>query len=383
MNQIAEQPAAAPAPIIVNRPSRGPAVVALFSLLLSIIAFAGALALWNSYSDNRRKIEDRVSDTRHEISDSIRPSIGSLTQRQDEISLAAGQLQQRQKAMDEQLAQASDAVTKLSGMVQGGRRTWQLYEVEYLLLTANDRLQLQRDVTGALRALEAASQRIAQISDPLLTGVREKIIQELAALRAVPAPDYQQIILSLATLESEVPTLPLQFSVPGKYERPKNVEDKMAEPEGRWERFLRALRKGLRGLANIRKEGRPLEPLLPPDQEFFLYQNLTLKLETARLAVLQRDTETYRTSVAGARTWLEQFYAPKNPQVTAAIRELASLEHEQLAWPLPDISGSLDLLRKQMEVRKLQPTLITPVEPGPEAQPEAQPDAKSAPKPTP
>jgi uroporphyrin-3 C-methyltransferase len=379
MNQIAEQPAATPAPIIVNRPSRGPAVVALFALLLSIIAFAGALALWNSYSDNRRKIEDRLSDTRHEISDSIRPSIGSLTQRQDEISLAAGQLQQRQKVMDEQLTQAADAVTKLSGMVQGGRRTWQLYEVEYLLLTANDRLQLQHDVQGALRALEAASQRIAQVSDPLLTGVREKIIQEVAALRAVPAPDYQQIILSLATLESEVPTLPLQFSVPDKYERPKNPEDKMAEPEGRWDRFVRALRKALRGLANIRREGRPLEPLLPPEQEFFLYQNLTLKLETARLAVLQRDTETYRTSIASARSWLEQFYAQKNPQVVAAIRELAALEHEQLAWPLPDISGSLDLLRKQMEVRKLAPTQLTPVEP--EAKP--APDAKAEPKKTP
>src|SRR6185295_10428458 len=111
-----------------------------------------------------------------------------------------------------------------------------------------------------IRALEAASQRIAGMSDPLLTPVRERVIQELAALRALPQPDVQEIMLTLATLVGEVPQLPLQFTAPEHYTPPSIAEDKTTEPLSGWARFLHALRKALRGLAYLRRDDTPLEP---------------------------------------------------------------------------------------------------------------------------
>jgi uroporphyrin-3 C-methyltransferase len=126
---------------------------------------------------------------------------------------------------------------------------------------------------------------------------------------------------------------------------------------------MQMMARALRGLAVIRRENRPLEPLLPPEQAYFLYQNLQLKLENARLSALYRDTEGFRASAAAARDWLQTYFAGADPQVAAAIKQLATLEHEQLNWTLPDVTGSLNLLRREMEARGVKPAAASPVAP--------------------
>jgi uroporphyrin-3 C-methyltransferase len=361
-------PGAAKPPVdILARPPAKPARVARtalwvlgISFVMGLIALLGALYLDKSFERKIARIELRTDEIRREIQDGLRPALRSVTERGDGLTAAGAQLTERVSKMDEQLGQTTAAQGQLSAMIQGGRRTWILYEVEYLLLNANDRLMLEADVAGALRALEAASQRLGVAADPQLLPVRARIAQELAELRAIPQPDVEDIALTLSTLGAGVPRMPLASSVPENFSAAAE-KSAPAAAQGRWERFLQMMARALRGLAIIRRENKPLEPLLPPDAAFFLYQNLQLKLENARLSALHRDTAGFRASVAGARGWLEAYFATGDPQVAATIKVLSTLEREQLAWTLPDVTGSLSLLRREMEARGVKPTQAAPV----------------------
>lgn len=346
-----------PAP---RRPTRTALWILALSFVMGLIALLGAVYLEKSFERKIERLQRNTDEIRREIQDGLRPGLRSLTERQDVTATAGAQLTARVEKMDEQLAQGIAAQAQLSSMIQGGRRTWILYEVEYLLLNANDRLLLEGDVVGAMRALEAANQRLGVAADPQLLSVRSRIVQELAALRAVPQPDVQTIALTLSTLAASVSRLPLRSRLPANFSSAPGAEP-AAAPQDRWERFLRMLSRALGGLATIRRDNKPLEPLLPPDQEFFLAQNLQLKLENARLSALHRDTQGFRGSVAGARAWLEEYYVIDDPQVAAAIKTLSGYEREELSWALPDVTGSLNLLRQEMEARGVKPTQAAPV----------------------
>jgi uroporphyrin-3 C-methyltransferase len=344
-----------------RRPTRTALWILALSFVMGLIALLGAIYLEKSFERKIGRLELRTDEIRREIQDGLRPNLRSLTERQDSLATTGTQLTERVSNMDEQLAQTTAAQGQLSSMIQGGRRTWILYEVEYLLLNANDRLLLEADVEGAVRALEAASQRLAVAADPQLLPVRARIAQELAALRAVPQPDVEAISLTLSSLAATASRMPLQSRAPENFSAAPDAP--VAAPaEGRWERFVQMMSRALRSLAIIRHENRPLEPLLPPGQEFFLYQNLQLKLENARLSALHRDTAGFRASVTAARGWLQEYFASNDPQVTAAIKALSSMEREELNWTLPDVTGSLNLLRQAMEARGVRPTQVAPAE---------------------
>lgn len=364
------------------RPARTAIWVLGISFVMGVIAIAGALYLDRSFEKKIARLNLRADEMRREIQDGLRPNLRSLTERQDAFASIGTQLTERIARMDEQLGQTTSAQGQLSSMIQGGRRTWILYEVEYLLLNANDRLLLEGDVAGALRALDAASQRLGVAADPQLLPVRARIAQEVAALRAVPQPDVESMALTLSTMIAAVPRLPLEFAVPKNFSASRNdAPIAPATEQTRWDRFVHMLSRALRGLAVIRRDNRPVEALLPPDQEFFLTQNLQLKLENARLAALRRDTPGFRASVTSAREWLQEFYAESDPQVAAVIRELSGFERQELSWTLPDVTGSLNLLRDQMEARGVKPagaapvppTVPTPVPPAPAADTAAPP----------
>ncbi|MGH8455017.1 MAG: uroporphyrinogen-III C-methyltransferase, partial [Nevskiales bacterium] len=179
-----------------KRPARTALWVLAMSFVMGLIALLGAVYLEKSFERKIDRLQRSTDEIRREIQDGLRPGLRSLTERQDSLATTSTQLTGQVARMDEQLAQGTAAQGQLSSMIQGGRRTWILYEVEYLLLNANDRLQLEGDVAGALRALEAANQRLGVAADPQLLSVRARIAQELAALRAVPQPDVESIALT-------------------------------------------------------------------------------------------------------------------------------------------------------------------------------------------
>jgi uroporphyrin-3 C-methyltransferase len=99
-------------------------------------------------------------------------------------------------------------------------------------------------------------------------------------------------------------------------------------------------------MVSVRRTDATDAALLAPGERWFLYRNLELELESARLAALQGDRANYQQSLASARRWLETRFDRNDAGVQSALDALAELQSVEFIATWPDISGSLTELRR-------------------------------------
>ncbi|WP_369600140.1 uroporphyrinogen-III C-methyltransferase [Hahella sp. SMD15-11] len=316
-------------------------LVCILVLILSLLLGAGGWMLWQQQQQLRTDV-----NTLSELRDSVR------TERERILDEASTRLretlaltEERQKATEERLqAQLSQLAAKVLQQSATSRTDWLLAEAEYLLRLANQRLALERDVKGAAKLLEAADAVVAEADDPALYPVREALAQELAALKATGLPDRTGLFLRLNALAAQVDKLNQRVFV-APVETATSVGDASATAETSWDGRLARLKQQVEKYLVIRRLDAPVEPLLSPDQIAYLKANLRLMLEQAQLAVLQQNQEVYQASLDKASEWLQRWLVGQDASTRALLNELEALRKVEIRPGLPDISGSLRLLK--------------------------------------
>jgi uroporphyrin-3 C-methyltransferase len=89
--------------------------------------------------------------------------------------------------------------------------------------------------------------------------------------------------------------------------------------------------------------------MLPPEQRYFLIQNLQLKLENAKAALMGQDMILYRDSLNGALAWVDEYFLADDPGVAGFKGQLQDLVARNIAPQLPDISTSLRVLQEKRQ----------------------------------
>ena len=274
---------------------------------------------------------------------------------------------QRITGLEEAMKQLQDNVNTLSNTLSemhenrpDSNEDWALAEVEYLLIIATHRLVLEQDVATALKAMEAASLRLESLADSGLIPVRAQITSDMNRLRAVNTVNVTGLSIYLADLVEKVHDLPVkkpELHTPDT----GTGESRQARPEknGRnLSNIFSEIWNELKSLVVIRKTGDVKNVLLLPDQEYFLYQNLRLELENARISVLMRNTENLRTSVRLIINWLQTYFDTSDSGVANILDSLNKMVILKLDPELPDISSSLESLRAYMHQRDTAQVLI-------------------------
>jgi uncharacterized protein HemX len=282
----------------------------------------------------------------HELADA-EGQLESLRERQDDLAQSLHQAQDDLVKLQDRAERADQALARIEADVKGGRRRAQLYEVEQLLLLANERARLAHDARGAATALELADQRLAELAEPRLYDVRKALADERAALLALPQADRASAVLALDGLIDHARSLPLR-SRPGVPSAPASAAQ-TSPTGGFWARGWASFKTLLRAVFVVRRTDRPLAPLLPPEQEALVEQLYLLKLESARAALLEGDSDAFRSALDSAAQWLADYYRLEDPAVAAARAQIQRLRALDLWPPLPDLSRSLDLLRAALD----------------------------------
>ncbi|WP_192035853.1 uroporphyrinogen-III C-methyltransferase [Halomonas sp. YLGW01] len=236
---------------------------------------------------------------------------------------------------------------ELNSQQQTDEREWLHAEVAYLLRLANQRLQLERDVGGAMALLETADTRLGEANNPALLPVRRAVAEELAKLDAVPNVDRTGLYLSLNAQQEQLAELPLkqdvaEIAAEGSIETP---------PSGDWQQQLERFGSELKDLVTVRRHEQALEALITPEQESYLRQNVRLVLEQAQLALLKEEPELYRASLDKAVTLIEGYYNTEREGVQASLARLGELREVTIRPELPDISGSQQAMAHFIEKR--------------------------------
>ena len=261
---------------------------------------------------------------------------------------------QEQRLADENLrlqereAELRAAVADVHRRVGRSGTQWMIAETEYLLRIANHRLALARDTLTARTALELADQRLRDTEDPGWAGVRAQIARDITKLSTFEAPDIAGLSARLAATIEQVPQLQIARATIGAE---RTLPDTVArEPAERsWETLVEDLWAGFKDAVRIRERDQPVAAMLAPENQFFLYENLKLHLEAARLGLARGDQAAFASNLATALDWVARYFTTDgvSQAISATLTELGAIDIQP---PLPDISQSLRALTVRQQL---------------------------------
>ncbi|MBD3649256.1 MAG: uroporphyrinogen-III C-methyltransferase, partial [Pseudomonadales bacterium] len=264
-----------------------------------------------------------------------------------EIDARLGRIQsERQDDLAAIRRDVDSAVSEIRREMGTSSEDWLMAEVEYLLRLANHRVLLERDPEGAIALFQAADEIVRDAEGITAFELREAIANDIAKLKVVRKVDTDGIFLELSALKGLVGQLEQKKLAFTPAEEPETI--RAEEPSGWLDRILAMLKRAgtrLAGLVEYRSDSERITPVLPPDEEYYLRQNLTLKLQLAQLALLRGEKEVYTTSLAEARTWVMDNFANDDRVTRAMINGLDNLAQIDISREMPDVSDSLREVR--------------------------------------
>lgn len=313
------------------------------ALVVAIVALALVVASWVRFEHSQQKLTESLQTSLQKQQsqlDTLKQSAATRSELKSDVDTT----QQSLKSFSDRLDSMDATLTDLRRRSEQGRDAWIKAEAASLLMAANEQVQLNADPGLALKALAAADERLKLLSEPQLISVRQQIAREQVALRAVPEVDYTGMAATLTSLSESVGHWPLRRTAPEHYV-PGQQGNAKPPPTTLWQRFKAGLERMLKDIFTIHHLHKNIEPLLEPQQEYFLRQNLLLRLAAARAALLERDGAAFKSSTKLATHWLEAYFDTQNSGVKGAIEALTKMQQQQINPKLPDISASLRLLR--------------------------------------
>lgn len=337
--QMPQQQSGTVAPV---QPARG--LSARISLTQMALAVLILIFLWQ-WLDGRRAINDMQQQLAAKIAEmdgNNKANQMLLAQNQEQVRELFAKVTMLEARFAETQNQRA-ALEALYNDLSANRDESVLAEVEQLLLLAEQQLQLSANVKAALIAMQSADGRLKRANRPGLSGLRKAIGLDMDKLRALPGVDVTGISGQLNKLITAVDDLPLVYQ--------QRAANKQTAPtlapnnETAWQKLLREIWEEARQLVRIENTGKAEIPLLSGDQEFFLRENLKIRLLTARLALLSRDQNSYIQELKTAQLWISRYFDEKSDQGAQMSDELKKLAAYDIKVELPDIGDSLQAVR--------------------------------------
>jgi len=253
------------------------------------------------------------------------------------------------RQLGQKQSEQSDALALLYRDKLHNNEDWAIAEVEYLLIIAMHHLLLDENVIMALAAMEAADLRLKNLGDPGLLPVRQQLGADINQLRTVNQADIAGMAIYLAELVDLSAELPLKSEVIIKVNTTTSSDEDQindgVDVDPFWKRLPKIIWQEIKSLIVIKRTGEVKQALLLPGEEYFLYQNLRLELESARLSVLRADSGNLRASVTLIQSWIRQYFNTSDSAVTNVMETLDQMQAIELKPAMPDISSSLESLR--------------------------------------
>lgn len=276
-----------------------------------------------------------------------------VSRRLGELDLADKETRGVQKQLLEQFeaVQAKTALLEtrvgespqvLNQEIARGREEAALLEVEQAVTLASQQLQIAANTPAALAVLQHADTRLARLDRPQYLPLRKALTKDIDRLAGIPPVDVAGISVRLEQAITNVDKLPLAF--------PRRPQDRVEpapkpEPTTWWERVGGELWQEVKGLVRIQRFDRMEPALVAPSQEFFLRENLKLRLLNARLAMLSRNPAIYGSELKASQEWLNRHFIADDQSVKAMAVTIDQLQAVNVGAELPTLNDTLAALR--------------------------------------
>ena len=335
--------------------SKGKSAIPIIALIVAILLIggiaAGAYKGWEFFQQYDQAQKTTIDGLQSQLS--ITATQAQLDQRLKPLSRSVGQTDQKlgelKKGQDD-LTRSTEKLFELYGRDENG---WKLAEIEYLLSISQHKLVLENDFEGAAKTLDAASNRIAELADPGLLAVRVKISEEIAQLKTRVRPDLVGMTLLVSRLTQQIRSL-----TPG-YQSQTQVAEKVkaapAAPSNSTDQPLdQRIKTFVTSLVTI-KTTRPEAEKVIQTNVIDVKTTLEDQLKLTRWALLERDAFQYQKLMTDNTALFKEYFDLKNAANADFYDSLLSLQKSPIKPDLPDISGSLRMLKEIQKQRDIAP----------------------------
>lgn len=331
--------AAPPTADAVSSPGNGRRRSWFFVAALILLAI-GVAAAWIDARNAQRELRLDVAKRLSEIDAGEQSSRSTLKDTQENLREAQAKIALLENRLAESQTQQA-ALEALYRELAPSRDEWALTEIEQVLVLASQQLQLAGNVSSALAALQLADSKLQRLDRPQFVPLRRALGRDMDRLKAVPFVDVAGVSLRLDQAIAAVDTLPLaleeRLPAPPPPAAPKN--------EPAWRRFLGDVWQDVRQLVRVENLDRPAAPLLAPPQQYFLRENLKLRLLAARFDLLFRDQAGFRRDLDAADAWLRTYFDTQAQPVQTVQLLLKEARATDMAIEIPDLARSLEAVR--------------------------------------
>nr|CBX79001.1 uroporphyrinogen III methylase [Erwinia amylovora ATCC BAA-2158] len=320
-----------------------------------VIAIAIALAVGAGlymYGKHQAQLQTAASQTlAAQIAELQQQSISdkqSLMEKLTAQTSALDTARQQQAAMNQQLDELKQKVASISG---SDAQTWMLAQADYLVKMAGRKLWSDRDVTSAAALLKSADASLAEMNDPSMIGARRALAQDISTLSALSQVDYDGIILKLNQLSNGIDNLRLADN--------DSDDEPMDADSGALSSSLREWRQNLvkswhnfmDDFITIRRRDATAEPLLAPNQDVYLRENIRSRLLIAAQAVPRHQDEIYKQSIDTVSAWIRAWYDTSDANTKAYLDQLDDLSQQSISMDVPETLISQPIVDKLMQTR--------------------------------
>jgi len=374
--QPALQTAATPVQVVVKDTNwTQPAY--LLSGVLAVLLAANWWSSQNQISSLREEVARRLltADTTSSETKILAKNVQETAKEiQTKVILLEGK---QSEAQSQQLA-----LEQLYQDLSKNRDEWALAEIEQVLSTASQQLQLAGNVPGALIALQNADSRLAKSDKPQFITIRRAIAKDIEKLKALPSLDLPGIALRLDSVIAQVDRMPLWVDeksvvtatppkaplrvlqksqtaqAPEKSGKSGNKSDKTGQTDegvsdvtwsmrmqDAWQSFSSEMWGEVKQLVRIRNVETPDALLLTPTQSYFARENLKLRLLNARLALLSRNETVFRSDINAAQDAVAKYFDTRAKQTQTVQALLVQVQGSNLSIEMPSLSESLNAVR--------------------------------------
>ena len=325
------------------------------SLALSAIAIAIALAAGIGLYGLVKKQATNQTAT----SDALVTQVTALQQAQQTqkaeldavIKQQAAQLadaNRQQAELTKQLDEMQQKVATISGT---DAKTWLLAQADFLVKLAGRKLWSDQDVTTAAALLKSADASLGDMNDPSLITARRALTEDIASLATVSQVDYDGIILKVNQLSNQIDNLRLADNNDDDSpmdsdsgELSSSLSEWRINLQNSWQNFMDSF-------ITVRRRDETAVPLLAPNQDVYLRENLRSRLLVAAQAVPRHQEETYKQALDNVSTWVRAYYDTDDATTTAFLEDVDKLSQQNITMNVPDKLASQPILEKLMQTR--------------------------------
>jgi len=254
-------------------------------------------------------------------------------------------LQDHQKTVQELATEVSASLADVAQDIGTSGEDWLLAEVEYLIRLGSQRVLMEADPEGAIALYEAADTIVRDAEGILAFELRQALAADIVSLKGVNDLDVDGLFVKISALIDQIDLLK-QRQLP--YTDVENA-DPVEEPQDFLTRLVQfAVFAGdrLSGLVDYRTEGGVVTPILPPKEEYYLRQNLVMKLQLAQLGLLRSDQRIFSASLQETSEWIDRYFDREDGTTKAVQETISAISLVNIEREMPDVSASLREVRK-------------------------------------